>query len=146
MPCSDITEYLTLVLDTHECVSSFQLQKLTCGAPVGLLDVAKLVHGQPVTAIYGRELIDVVPNAYDKAPSAAFLLAKQWLALQAALAVYLGEGTGAKGETFCVEEIDYGPEGVTIKGMVAVNGVDVSQITACGSRKKEKQETTTLPG
>ena len=126
MPCNDVTEVLSLSLDPRDRVLSFSLEKMTCGADVGSALVA-CIEGQDVQSIAALEFREL-PHGKES----HFLLEKQFRALQAAIAVYLGRASGAKDSLFTIETLEFGETGTTLKGLLRVD-LAAAAIPACRS-------------
>lgn len=134
MPCSDVTEYLQVTLNAEDQLLGYNLQKNTCGAPVGNELLLEYLHGMSVDALLTTTLTEVVPELDDAKRIDQFLLTKQFFALQSALRVYVGQDGGTLTDLFVVEKIDIGAEQVEISGLVKVDLI-AEQIKACNNCK-----------
>jgi hypothetical protein len=131
MPCSDISERLELRLDPEDRVSAFSLRKRTCGAGVGeIAELEPLVRGKQAEALLEVRLASLLPEGHAKAIF-EFLLAKQLVALQAALGVYLGRESGGADDRFAIASIEYDAAGTKLVGLVAVQA-EAAEVSPCG--------------
>lgn len=132
MPCSDVTEILTLQLDDAELVRDYALEKRSCGRAVGekslLLD---WLAGRCAEELLGLE-IDALFERFDPSEEAEeFLLLKHWFAVREALAVYLGHEDGGASSPCAMASVACGPEGTEVIVRLSVD-VLTEKIRSCG--------------
>jgi hypothetical protein len=132
MPCNDVSERCEVQLDAEDRVEGFILRKDTCGAPVGQAQLLPHVSGHHPEAILDGTLSQFVPGVNEARQIDQFLLTKQFIALQAALAVYTGESAGDREALFVVDAIEHGDRGTAISGLLCVDLV-TEKIRACGN-------------
>ena len=144
MPCNEVSEYVQVTLDQADRLQSFALQKNTCGAPVG--NALLLSYARNVTAneLLGMSLLDLVPELYEARHLDQFLLNKQFIALQSAMAVYTGRASGGLDDLFVVESIVFEGNAARISGLLKVDVV-ADKIRACGNCGCKKKATETDP-
>jgi hypothetical protein len=145
MPCEDVTEYVQLTLDAEERIESFSLRKHTCGATVGDASLLPHVRGLAADKLRDARLADLLGDPQRPRAAEAFLLEKQLVALQAALAVYRGEASGARHSLFAVAEIAASPQGTEISGLLRVD-LATEQIRACQHCCGSRADIVTIPG
>ena len=137
MPCDDVTEVLRVLLDPQDRVQGYSLIKQTCGRAVGERSLIHAWAADRTAADILAADLDVFLAAHapaDDSPEAEaeeLLALKHLFALQAGLAVVIGEASGAAGETCAIESMVYGPEGCEFIGQVRVD-ILADKIKACG--------------
>lgn len=130
MPCADITETLELTLDFDERLLDFALNKRSCGQTVGGDALLPFVKHLTIDTLRDGFLEQFVPDLDQYSEIDEFLLQKQFFALQAAIAVYRGEASGAAGRLFTMVGVTFDAAGATIGGDVAIDAL-VEEIKAC---------------
>lgn len=132
MPCSDVTEVLSLTLDPEDRLTHYSLIKLTCGGGVGNPSLLrKWIENRPASEILMTtpdEVLHAFPTPSD---TWEFLTIKHLLAVQAGLRALSGE-TAASPDSICaVETIEHGPKGIRMMALIKVD-ILTQSITACG--------------
>jgi hypothetical protein len=132
MPCSDITELLTLTLDPNDCVSHYSLSKLTCGASVGNPSLLrKWIDGKPSSEILPAtvdQVLEVLPTTSE---TWQFLTFKHLATIQLALQALSGTVDSGLNDLCTIESVEYGPNGTKMTALVKVDLL-TSQIKSCG--------------
>lgn len=129
MPCSDQTERLTLELDDRDRIRGFSVYKLTCRQPVGGSELLPVVRDMPARALLTAPAGDLIDPRLDDVR--AFMLTKQLLALQGAIAVMYGLPEDGQPQAFDLHELEHDRHGTRLAGEIAIN-VIAERITACG--------------
>lgn len=129
MPCSDQTERLTLELDDRDRIRGFSVYKLTCRQPVGGSELLPVVRDMPARALLSAPAGDLIDPRLDDVR--AFMLTKQLLALQGAIAVMYGLPEDGQPQAFDLHELEHDRNGTRLAGEIAIN-VIAERITACG--------------
>ena len=129
MPCSDQTERLTLELDDRDRIRGFSVYKLTCQQPVGGSELLPVVRDMPARALLSAPAGDLIDPRLDDVR--AFMLTKQLLALQGAIAVMYGLPEDGQPQAFDLHELEHDRHGTRLAGEIAIN-VIAERITACG--------------
>jgi hypothetical protein len=132
MPCSDVTEILSLTLDHQDRVVHYSLIKRTCGGAVGnpslLRKWIENRSAQDVLAATPEDILIAVPT---KSSTWEFLTLKHLFAVQSGLQAMMGELSSMPGDLCVVDTIETAPNGIR---MIAELKVDVltEKISACG--------------
>lgn len=132
MPCSDVTEVVSLRLDAEDRLSGYDLNKRSCGRAVGESSlIADWAEGRPAAELAVADIdsfLDAHPTE-DEAEELLYL--KHFFALRAGIAVYLGEQSGSAADTCAVASLAYGPDGAEFTGYIRVD-VLAEEIKSCG--------------
>lgn len=132
MPCTDVTEILSISLDTQDRVAFYSLTKRTCGGTVGNPSLLRPWIEKKSTDEILTATVDVVLSALPPLSDTwEFLAQKHLLAIQCGLATMLGKLPGLPADLCAVESISTGPGGLK---MIAHLKVDLltEAIPACG--------------
>lgn len=133
MPCSDQTERLTLELDDRDRIRGFSVYKMTCRQPVGGSELLPVVRDMPARSLLSAPAGDLIDPRLDDVQ--AFMLTKQLVALQGAIAVLYGlpeDGLPEDGpQAFDLHELEHDRHGTRLAGAIAIN-VIAERITSCG--------------
>ena len=131
MPCTDVTELLTLTLDHHDRVIAYTLVKQTCGGAVagrGLIrDWVKHAGVDQVLALSAEQLV----AECERGTVNEYLMLKHLFTVQAALRTYVGAAQDDDGELIEIESIEHSPDRSEIHARVKLN-VLTEKIKACG--------------
>ena len=130
MPCNDITEVIVLHLDAQDRLSSYTLNKRTCGAEIGAASLLlPWLHAHDAAAILSMQPNDVwQPGAVDAADE--FLYMKHLAAIQEALRVLTGSA-GGPGSFCTATAIHADADAVIFEGLIAVDML-AGKIKSCG--------------
>lgn len=144
MPCSDQTERLTLELDDQDRIRGFSVYKMTCRQPVGGSELLPVVRDMPARSLLSAPAGDLIDPRLDDMQ--AFMLTKQLVALQGAIAVLYGlpedglreDGLSEDGlpedrrpQAFDLHELQHDRHGTRLAGAIAIN-VIAERIASCG--------------
>lgn len=134
MPCSDQTERLTLELDDQDRIRGFSVYKMTCRQPVGGSELLPVVRDMPARSLLSAPAGDLIDPRLDDVQ--AFMLTKQLVALQGAIAVLYGlpeDGLPEDGgpQAFDLQELEHDRHGTRLAGAIAIN-VIAERISSCG--------------
>ena len=159
MPCSDQTERLTLELDDQDRIRGFSVYKMTCRQPVGGSELLPVVRDMPARSLLSAPAGDLIDPRLDDVQ--AFMLTKQLVALQGAIAVLYGlpedglpeDGLSEDGlpedglpedgrpedgrpedgrpQAFDLHELQHDRDGTRLAGAIAIN-VIAERIASCG--------------
>ncbi len=143
MPCSDVTELLTLTVDDEDRLTEYRFVKRTCGQGVG----ADSLLGEQLAGRTVGEILALEPDAFLAAypvPEGVeeFLTLKHLIAVQSALEVLTGQASGGPGEICAAAEIGYAPDATTLHVRISVDLVTerIKSCGSCGGCGKAKQE------
>ena len=148
MPCSDVTERISLELDDDSRLLHYAFSKRTCGQGVGreslLLDQ---LHGRPAEDLLEYEAGDYLAEFPIGEELLEFLSLKHLYAIKSALEVFCGVAAGGKHDEFAVSDIAYADGRWTIHGNIAVDLVtdrikSCGNCKGCGQTKSKKKKTT----
>ncbi len=132
MPCSDVTERLSLTLDHEDRVIGYELTKQTCGGSVaGRGLIRELVKHRTADEVLALRAETVVADTDGSDDVLEYLRLKHLFSLQAALAVFGGDASDEQSRLLTIESVDYGPDDVTIVATVHLE-VLTDKIKACG--------------
>ena len=118
MPCQDVSEIVTVVLDPSERLRYFLFEKITCGKIVPLSGkLNDFCRGMSAGEIEALRLEDVVRALGVSDDDTFFLADKELDALQSTLANYRGTGE-LDLDRYQIESIEHGPDTVTIRQVI----------------------------
>ncbi len=133
MPCSDVTEILSVTLDEQECLKAYTFSKRTCGQGVGaqslLIDQLGGKTLQELLAYTADDFLTEFPIADE---IEEFLSLKHLFAIQGALEVLTGKESGGKDAAFAASGIFYGEDETVVEGRISIDLV-TEKIKACGN-------------
>ena len=129
MPCSDLSELLTLHLDRLGCIVDYSLTKASCGAPLGRALLLPVLSGRALESLLALPAPPTLPDD----SLGAFLAHKEWSALCAAAAAYLGLEPCGPRTPFALISVEAGDDGTAIQGMLVVAHIDPAQVAPCQS-------------
>jgi len=131
MPCNDITDFLTLQIASDDRIADYTLHKRTCGGAVGEEQlIGPWLFKRTVAQVIDTSLDDFHARLRTKQDLKEYLALKHFLAVQSALAIYLGRETGSVADRCTIEAIEYGPDGVTLSAHLDVKAM-TDEIAAC---------------
>lgn len=119
MPCDEISEVITVVLDREERLRYFLFEKMTCGKIVPLS--GKLndhCRGMDLDALDALDLDAAVRSLGVSDEETFFLVEKELDALQSVVANYRGSERGFDPDRYRIESIECGEDSVTIKQVI----------------------------
>ena len=132
MPCSDVTEILSLTLDSDDRVVHYSLIKRTCGGAVGNSSLLrKWIENRSAAEVLTATPEEIMAAIPTRSSTWEFLTLKHLFAVQSGLQAMLGERSSMPGELCVVDSIETAPNGIR---MIAELKVDVltEKINACG--------------
>jgi hypothetical protein len=132
MPCSDVTEVLTLTLDPQDRVVHYSLIKRTCGGAVGNPSLLrKWIENRSASDVLAATPDEILAAIPTHSTTWEFLTLKHLFAVQSGLQAMLGESSSMPGDLCVVDTIESAPNGIR---MIAELKVDVltEKISACG--------------
>jgi hypothetical protein len=133
MPCSDVTELLTIDLDTDDRIRSYSLTKKTCGGTMGRDSlILKMINGKQAEELIATPIEVFYRDIRFSSDLKEMVYSKHYLAVQAGLAEFLGLPGRASRGACDLESVEYGPEGSAITARVRV-ALATSEITSCGT-------------
>lgn len=132
MPCSDISDRLSILLDPEDHLLDYQLKKRTCGAPVGNESLLlEWVHGQSVESLLATPYQNFVEDKeFDG--TAEFLAWKHYRLLLNGLAAYTGEIEPNDQMSCTVVATDWSAHGAEIVIDIQ-SSLDADNVTPCGT-------------
>lgn len=111
---------------------SYSLAKVTCGGAVRGADLLdNWIIGQPIETILAFRP-DQIASTNRESPVREYLRVKHLLAVQAALAEYIGQSSSEKDRPLTLTRVDHCEHGVELSGVLNIS-VMTEQINACGS-------------
>lgn len=132
MPCANVDEHITLVLDGHDRLKHYTLQKDACGAPVGhesfLLDH---LAGASVGELLALDLGGFLARFPATGDLHEFLVVKHLTAIQEALKALTGEQPAGPTDLCAAASIQCDGDETAIRAWIAVN-VNTERIQPCG--------------
>ena len=133
MPCSDVTELLTIDLDSEDRIRSYSLTKKTCGGTMGRDSlILKMIRGKPAEELIATPIEVFYRDIRFSSDLKEMVYSKHYLAVQAGLGAFLGqEGRASRGVSD-LESVVYGPEGSEITARISVE-LAASNIKSCGT-------------
>ena len=133
MPCSDVTEVLSVTLDEKDCLMAYSFSKRTCGQGVGveslLIDQLGGKSLEELLAYSAEEFLSEFPVGDE---IEEFLSLKHLFAVQGALEVLTGKESGGKDAPFAASGVSYGEDETIIEGRISVD-LMTEKIEACGN-------------
>jgi len=131
MPCGDITERITITLDSESRVDSYTFFKKTCGGAVGIDSlILDRIGGQSIDSIVSDSELGFLRAGIDGEDVEEFLRVKHFHAIQSVLRAYLGVSSGGVGESCTIAGVDYDGGFTTIDADIDID-LMVDQIKAC---------------
>ena len=138
MPCKDTTAQITVVLDSKDCLVSFDFSKLTCqkavGGGTGYIELCK---GKPISEVAQLEFSDLVVELGLNGSEEQFLLYMEWDALGAALDQYQGNCQAVDKDRYQIATIAYESDKVEIRQLVA-SPKEMPKLVPCRKRADSK--------
>ena len=132
MPCGDITDILTIKLDSEDRVIDYSLTKRTCGGKVGKVRlIKKWLIGKDARQVAITDHVDFQGEINVRSDLNEYIYLKHFLAVKKGLSVILGIDSGGLDDRCTVENIVYGSEGTEMTAHINVDGV-VNDIKSCG--------------
>jgi hypothetical protein len=132
MPCSDVTELLKISLDPEDRITSYSLNKRTCGGTMGRDElILKMIRGQTATEIVQKPADEFYSGITFSSDLREMVYLKHYFAVQSGLAEFLGRELSESHSECTVESVVYGPDGVELTVLVHVDML-TDKIKACG--------------
>ncbi len=132
MPCSDVTEVLSLTLDPDDRVTHYSLLKLTCGGGVGNPSLLrKWIENRTAQDVMGATPADILQAIPTTSDTWEFLTIKHLFAVQAGLKALGGDAPSTPDSVCAIETIEHGPKGIRMMALIKVD-ILTQAITACG--------------
>jgi hypothetical protein len=132
MPCRDVTEFLSVVLDPDERLVSYSFGKQTCGQGIGVADLLlPALRGYTVNELLALSPETVASWTGDVDEIEEFLALKHFIALQSALEVYTGRESTAPDALCSAAEITADDDHISLHVNIRVDIV-TEKIRACG--------------
>ena len=131
MPCNDQSENIEVILDVNDSIKSFQLHKLSCIRKVGEGHLLSFIKGSSSQAVLEGELHNFIPIDENFNYREEFLLTKEFVAIQAVLAVFVGSESGSLSDVFTLQNVDVDREQTKISGIINISMIS-ENIEACG--------------
>ena len=131
MPCSDVTEILSLTIDHEDRVIHYGLSKLTCGAAVGNPSLLrKWIANRSASDILSSTLNDVLAVLPTGSQTWEYLTLKHLRAVQCGLRAVLGTTRGGPDDLCAIQSIETDQRGIKLLALVKVD-LMTSDIAAC---------------
>ena len=132
MPCSDVSELLSLTVDHDDQVVHYRLTKVTCGAAVGNQSLLrKWIAGKATSEVLVSTLDDVLAVQPTVGDTWLYLTHKHLTAVQRGLRALAGLSDGGPTDTCAIQSIEADDRGITLLALVNVD-VMTNEIKACG--------------
>lgn len=131
MPCQDINDKITIILDNNYKVLDYHFAKLSCGAGIGKSNLLIfLLKNKKINDILNMSFVDIIDYYKPKDETEEFILAKHFIGLQMAAAVFLGESSGTINDTCTVDQIEY-KENQIIYSCFLIVDLDTAKLRPC---------------
>ncbi|MFZ1683941.1 MAG: hypothetical protein WAU88_07385 [Candidatus Zixiibacteriota bacterium] len=132
MPCSDVTEVLSITLDPDDRIIHYSLIKETCGGAVGNSSLLrKWVENRLASDVLKAQPEEIMAAIPTKSTTWEFLTLKHLFALQTGLQAFLGEKSAMPGDSCVVDTIETTPKGIQFIALIKVD-VLTEKIESCG--------------
>lgn len=133
MPCNDVTESITVVVDRRDRLHGYSFTKRTCGRGVGAHDLlSDYLAGRTVDEIASISAKQCLEELSVQATIEEFLALKHLVAVQAALDVLTGRGALVQDDFCRPAEVAF-DEGLTsLRAQIRVDLIP-ERISACGA-------------
>jgi hypothetical protein len=132
MPCHDVTEQLSITLDSEDRVTHYRLTKLTCGGSVGNPSLLrKWVAHRTVTEILAARPEAVLEALPTTSETWNYLTRKHLYALQLGLAAFLGQTPSRPVDPCVVTSVETTERGIRMEADLRVD-MKTDEIAACG--------------
>lgn len=135
MPCSDITELLTLQIGTDDRLLSYRLEKVTCGGAVGMPSLIKSwAVGKPIRTILEFSVDQFLSEVPTRTLTGELVHIKHLLALQKGLSALSGTAESGPHDACAIESIAYNPDGISLSALIRIDIVneEIKACTGCG--------------
>ncbi|PWB75938.1 hypothetical protein C3F09_01375 [candidate division GN15 bacterium] len=133
MPCTDVTEILSLTIDHQDCIIHYSLAKLTCGAAVGNPSLLrKWIDRRPAVDVLSATLEDVLTVLPTRSQTWEFLTLKHLTAVQHGLRAMLGFSRSGPDDVCAVQTIETDERGITLLALMRIDLI-TTEIAACGN-------------
>ncbi len=132
MPCSDVTEILSITLDPEDRIVHYSLIKRTCGGSVGNPSLLrKWVENRPAQEVLEASPDQLLTALPTQSSTWEFLRLKHLFALQSGIQALIGQKSAMPGEACVVDSIETTAGGVRLIAEIKVD-VLTEKISACG--------------
>lgn len=131
MPCGDITEKISVVLDSGNRIKSYSFSKKTCGGSIGDDDIIKIdIIDQTAENVIKQHQYGFMQKTYTGDEIVDFLKVKHFLAIKSVLNVYLGNVPGGVGNACTITKIEYDIDSTIIHAEINSN-LDAVKVKSC---------------
>jgi len=131
MPCADITETLEIRIGPDDRVIDYSLHKKTCGGEIGNESlIAGWLRKRTISETLATSAEDLIASRPEMPPLREFLVVKYFLAVQAGLAVMLGQDSGGVDDYCVVDSIEHDIEGTRLVAVIKADAM-TDRIEAC---------------
>ena len=131
MPCGDVGENITIVLDVNGRLRSYKLTKSTCGGAVGvesfLLDK---LQNKTVAGILSYDPVFSGNHQRPEDHAEEFVALKHLHAVKSTLEVYTGNAPGAVGDPCTIAGVSYDGDDTIIDAQIDIR-LMTERIKAC---------------
>ena len=132
MPCSDVTEILSVTLDHDERVVHYSLTKRTCGGSVGNPSLLRRwVENRSASDVLATTPDQMLQSISSRSTTWEFLSVKHLIAIQLGLRTLLGADSGTTDSPCVVDSIVGTPVGTQLLAEIKVDLL-TDDIKACG--------------
>jgi hypothetical protein len=117
MPCSDLTEQLTIVIDHQHKLLDYNLQKISCGKQIGAnQSLLKLIQHKQLDEILASDLNFQLNENKVNSKNHEYLAQKHFQAILLGISAFWGQD---KSNNPCsINDIIYEPNTITIKALI----------------------------
>jgi hypothetical protein len=132
MPCHDVTEQLSITLDSEDRIIHYRLTKLTCGGSVGNPSLLRKWvadrSANDVLAARPEAVLEAIPTTSE---TWNYLTRKHLYALQQGLAALLGHTPARPVDACVITSVETTERGIRMEADLRVD-LKTDDITACG--------------
>lgn len=133
MPCSDVTEVLSVTLNEQDCLKAYSFSKRTCGQGVGAQSLLiDQLGGKTLEELLAYTADDFLAEFPIVDEIEEFLSLKHLFAIQGALEVLTGLESGGKDDPFAASGISYSEDETVVEGRISVD-LMTEKIKGCGN-------------
>jgi hypothetical protein len=132
LPCSDVTEVLSVTIDHNDRLLDYALNKMTCGGAVGEAPrVKEYLKNYPLAEIINMSAEEFLSYHQTNDVLEEFFYLKHFFAVQGALKVFFGQETGSQTSPTILREVIHTETGVELFLELKID-ILTEKIQSCG--------------